>query len=68
VDKPLAELGMPEKAYKLMEKWQDYRTLVEYYLGAICKLELVEIQTVSKKQAKSSGKPPLTPTPPSRSG
>ncbi|KAH0613283.1 uncharacterized protein H6S33_009663 [Morchella sextelata] len=35
--KPLVDFGRPEKAYKLAEKWQDYRTLVE-----LCSEELLE--------------------------
>ncbi|RPA91283.1 hypothetical protein L873DRAFT_1848385 [Choiromyces venosus 120613-1] len=41
--KPLAELGMAEKAYDLAEKWQDYRTLVE-----LCSEDVVRIEATQK--------------------
>jgi len=41
--KPLAELGMPEKAYELAEKWRDYRTLVE-----LCSEEIIRIEASQK--------------------
>lgn len=46
--KPLVDFGRPEKAYKLAEKWKDYRTLVE-----LCSEELVENDAAMAKIAKA---------------
>jgi len=53
---PLAELGMPEKAYEPVEKRQDYRALVKLCSGEISELELVDTQNRVYEAVKVIGK------------
>jgi len=41
--KPLADLGTPKKAYKDVEKGQQYRTYVDLCSAEISELELLDI-------------------------